>query len=260
MVGINMSREEKYNLLKCLLDMGEMLLESGAEISRVEDTIVRMGHAYGAVRTEVFVITSILSLTMEFGDGYVATETRRSVNEVNTDFRRIESINAISRECCADLMTLNELRRRVDQAAEGSKSYAAILTGSVLAAASFAMFFGGTAEDAAIAGILAIGICILQKYLSRTKVRIMESNLLVSLMLGLSAGVFSVVLPSLHMDKILIGDIMLLIPGLQMTNSIRNMLVGDTISGIVRLTESLMWAVAIACGIMVSLAVISRIK
>jgi uncharacterized membrane protein YjjP (DUF1212 family) len=88
----------------------------------------------------------------------------------------------------------------------------------------------------------------------------MESNLLVSLMLGLSAGVFSVVLPSLHMDKILIGDIMLLIPGLQMTNSIRNMLVGDTISGIVRLTESLMWAVAIACGIMVSLAVISRIK
>ena len=51
MVGTNMSREEKYTLLKCLLDMGEMLLESGAEISRVEDTIVRMGHAYGAVRT-----------------------------------------------------------------------------------------------------------------------------------------------------------------------------------------------------------------
>ena len=91
-----MSREEKYTLLKCLLDMGEMLLESGAEISRVEDTIVRMGHAYGAVRTEVFVITSILSLTMEFGDGYVATETRRSVNEVNTDFRRIESATRTS--------------------------------------------------------------------------------------------------------------------------------------------------------------------
>lgn len=198
--------------------MGEMLLESGAEISRVEDTIVRMGQAYGAVRTEVFVITSIISLTMEFGDGYVATETRRSVNEVNTDFRRIESINAISRECCMDSMTVSKLRKRVDQAAEGSKSYTAILTGSVLAASSFAMFFGG------------------------------------------AAGIFTAILPSLHLDKILIGDIMLLIPGIPMTNSIRNMLVGDTISGIVRLAESLMWAVAIAGGIMVALVVISYIQ
>ncbi|MBR3123847.1 MAG: threonine/serine exporter family protein [Mogibacterium sp.] len=240
--------------------MGEMLLESGAEISRVEDTIVRMGQAYGAVRTEVFVITSIISLTMEFGDGYVATETRRSVNEVNTDFRRIESINAISRECCADPMPVSRLRHRVYQAAEGSKSKLAIFIGSVLAAVSFAVFFGGAAGDAVIAGTLALGICILQKYLSGTKVRTMESNLLVSLLLGLTAGIFTVILPSLHLDKILIGDIMLLIPGIPMTNSIRNMLVGDTISGIVRLAESLMWAVAIAGGIMVALVVISYIQ
>jgi uncharacterized membrane protein YjjP (DUF1212 family) len=52
------------------------------------------------------------------------------------------------------------------------------------------------------------------------------------------------------MDKIMIGDIMLLIPGIAMTNSIRNMLVGDTISGIMRLIESLLWAGALALGFM----------
>ena len=67
-----MSTEDKYTLLRCLLDMGEMLLESGAEINRVEDTITRMGSAYGAERTDVFVITSIISITLVFGDGYTA--------------------------------------------------------------------------------------------------------------------------------------------------------------------------------------------
>ena len=58
------------------------------------------------------------------------------------------------------------------------------------------------------------------------------------------------------MDKILIGDIMLLIPGLAMTNAIRNMLGGNTISGLIRLTESLIWAGALAGGFMTAIMII----
>jgi uncharacterized membrane protein YjjP (DUF1212 family) len=58
------------------------------------------------------------------------------------------------------------------------------------------------------------------------------------------------------MDKILIGDIMLLIPGLAMTNSIRNMLGGNTISGLIRLTESLIWAGSLAGGFMTAFMII----
>ena len=60
-------------------------------------------------------------------------------------------------------------------------------------------------------------------------------------------------MPFLHADKIMIGDIMLLIPGIAMTNSIRNILVGNTISGIMRLIESLLWAGALACGYMTAI-------
>ena len=62
--------------------------------------------------------------------------------------------------------------------------------------------------------------------------------------------------PPLHLDKIMIGDIMLLIPGIAMTNSVRDILVGDTISGVMRLIESLLWAGSIAFGFMLAIRLI----
>ena len=62
------------------------------------------------------------------------------------------------------------------------------------------------------------------------------------------------------MDMILIGDIMLMIPGLAMTNAVRNMLVGDTISGVVRLAESLIWAGALAGGFMLSMLALQLLR
>ena len=59
--------------------------------------------------------------------------------------------------------------------------------------------------------------------------------------------------PFLNLDKIMIGDIMLLIPGIAATNSIRDMLMGDTISGMMRLIESILWAGALACGFMAAI-------
>ena len=82
--------------------------------------------------------------------------------------------------------------------------------------------------------------------------------LLVSLLTGLAIGIVANLIPALHMDKIMIGDIMLMIPGLAMTNALRNMLVGNTISGTMRLAESLIWAASLAGGFMVALAVVEK--
>ena len=72
-------------------------------------------------------------------------------------------------------------------------------------------------------------------------------------------GVVTGLIPALHMDKILIGGIMLLIPGLAMTNAVRNMLVGNTISGAVRLAETLIWAAALAGGFMVAMLIVQAV-
>ena len=73
-----------------------------------------------------------------------------------------------------------------------------------------------------------------------------------SFLTGCAICGFTLLCPFLHMDKIMIGDIMLLIPGIAMTNAIRDMLMGDTISGLMRLIESILWAGSLAVGFMAS--------
>ena len=133
------------------------------------------------------------------------------------------------------------------------------LGGSVLAAGGFAVFFGGSLWDGLVAAAFAAIIFLLQDRLGRTKLNAVAFNLLVSLVVGLLVGLVTAAIPALHMDMILIGDIMLLIPGLAITNAVRNLLVGDTISGAVRLAESLIWAAALAGGFMVAMTIVNAL-
>ena len=64
-----MERSTSSEILHQILNMGEMLLNAGAEIKRVEQTINRLGKAYGAARMDVFAITSSIVVTMSFPDG-----------------------------------------------------------------------------------------------------------------------------------------------------------------------------------------------
>ena len=78
---------------------GEMLLSSGAEVKRVEDTLSRMGAACGAEKVNIFVITASIMATMEFSGGVRVTQIRRISRSPKYDFRRLEALNRLSREC-----------------------------------------------------------------------------------------------------------------------------------------------------------------
>ena len=130
---MKLTNETQGQLLDCILDMGQLLLGCGAEISRVEDTLSRIGRAYGAAETDVFVITSIISLTMEFPGLEAVTETRRIVRDDGTDFYRLEKLNALSRAVCAEPLEISELRARIDAVAAGRKpspSFSAVRSGT----------------------------------------------------------------------------------------------------------------------------------
>ena len=253
---MTLTKEKQTELAECLLDMGALLLDCGAEISRVEETLMRMGRAYGARHVDAFAITSIITLTMEFADEDAITETRRIYSSAGTDFYRLEKLNDLSRSCCASPIPVAELKAKLEHVAAGKKPESVILWGSILAAGGFAVFFGGTVWDGLTAAAFALLICFLQKRLGRTQISTTGSNLFISFLIGLGVGLLCRLVPVLHMDMILIGDIMLLIPGIAMTNSIRNMLGGNTISGAVRLLESLIWAVALAGGFMTAMLIL----
>lgn len=86
----------KY-IMASIMDMGEILLTHGAEVSRIEDTIGRLCKAYGFARWDVFTITSSVIVTATLADGRTITQTRR-IRERDTDLGRVEKVNALSRK------------------------------------------------------------------------------------------------------------------------------------------------------------------
>lgn len=109
-------------LLQLLLETGERLMASGAEVKRVEDTLERIGVAYGAERMNVFVITSSIVITLERSDGTLLTHTRR-ITKSGTDFLALERINALSRECCKEPLPLDLFEQRLRECVPPKKQW-----------------------------------------------------------------------------------------------------------------------------------------
>ena len=240
-------------LLHCMLDMAEEMTACGAEVNRIEDTLTRLGLAYGAERMNVFVITSSIVVTMDFPDGRHMTQSRRILNSGGTDFKKLEALNELSRRCCADPMPVWQLNEEIQKVETSALRRRYLYLGSMLAASAFAVFFGGGLWDGVAAACFAVLICILQERLMPICMNKVTFNLLCSIVVGIGICLAARWIPVLHMDKIMIGDIMLLIPGIAMTNAVRDVLVGDTITGIMRFIETFLWAGALACGFMAAI-------
>lgn len=107
--------------------------------------------------------------------------------------------------------------------------------------------------DGCAAALIAVAIWFLDLYFRKIVPSQMMYLLFAAFIMGTLAMSFKFTGLPFHADKIMIGDIMLLIPGIPATNSIRDMLMGDTISGLMRLIESILWAGALACGFMAAI-------
>ncbi len=236
--------------LHTFLDIGVALLNSGAEIFRVEDTLNRMGYACGATQMNVFVITSSIVVTMEFPGEGARTQTRRIHDGSGNDFTKLEQLNDLSRRFCRQPFSAAELRKEFKRInAEESKIFLKLL-GSILAASAFTLFYGGGFWDSLAAGLAAALIWLLQQYFRPVCMNEVTFQFAASFLVGCAICGMVFLCPSLHMDKIMIGDIMLLIPGLMATNAMRDVLIGDTLSGIIRLIAALLLAAALALGFM----------
>ncbi len=243
---------EKQFLVKCLLDLGESLLLAGAEINRVEDSLSRVATNYGALKVDIFVLTSVINITVTFKDNSLETQTRRLNANAVTDFEKIEELNALCRNCVN--MNIREFDKALHnsflQAPEKIKQY----IGSFLTAGGFALFFGGSIYDSLIAGFFALLICFLQLHYSNICPNKVFFYLTSSLVIGVGIFACCLLSPQFNSDMIIIGDIMLLIPGLAITNAVRDIIIGDTVSGLIKFSESLLWAISLAGGFMLAMS------
>ena len=248
-----MTEREQRQLVSRALDIGERMLLCGGEVSRVEDTVSRILKSYGAQRVEVFTILSFMSLTAVFDGETVLTENRRvSIVAYSNDFTRMEQLNALSREVCATLPGLPVLEEKlaVIDLPPRKKQFRELylLLGYILSGTGFALFFGGSWRDALGAGLCCLAVWFLNWFLKRAALQRLFHAFFVSFIAGALCYLMILLGLGEHPGQVMMAVIMVLIPGIAITNAMREMLISDTISGILRLVESLLIATAVAFG------------
>lgn len=248
----NLQDKDRVAMLRCMLDIGELLLISGAEIYRVEDTINRIGDAYGIASTDILAITENINLAIIFPDGENLCGNRRITTSASNDFVKICLLNELSRKICKNPIPVEDLEANIRSIRETKQEPYVLYVGNFLIAFGFALYFGGNVYDALVSSFCGLLIAIMQKKLQPVCPNNVTFSFLSSFITGFIICAF-VNAFDLHRDMIMIGDIMLLIPGFAITISLRDILVGDTLSGILRLIESILIAGAIAGGFMLAM-------
>jgi uncharacterized membrane protein YjjP (DUF1212 family) len=211
-------------IMHCVVDIGEEMLRSGAEVRRVEDSMERMFAAYGARRSDVLAIASGIHVTVVTGQGHTLTQTRR-VRTVSNNYGKVDALNALSRAVCEGKPEAAEIRTRLSAITDAKReSPVWRFLGGILGAAAFAVFFGGTVADGLIAALISLPYTASELWLRRPDMNPVVYNFVWSLIMGLLAqGAVAAGIGG-HADMIMIGCIMLPIPGALVTASLRDML------------------------------------
>ncbi|HKM35560.1 MAG TPA: threonine/serine exporter family protein [Lachnospiraceae bacterium] len=242
-------KENPAQLLSAILDVGETMLISGAEVNRVENTIQHMAVAYGFSKVNVFAITSSIVVTVYEPEGNIYTQTRR-IKVFETDMYKVERCNSLSRAVCKEPLCLKELMDQIDEM-KNQKGYSEIVTLCIygFVAAVFTGFFGGSVRDMVAALICGLTLRLILWTGRKLKVQ----NIILTIFCSAVIAFVTLLLVKAGLgestDKIIIGNIMLLIPGMSLTTSLRDMINGDLISGLLGLCEAVIRAVAIAGGV-----------
>jgi uncharacterized membrane protein YjjP (DUF1212 family) len=243
-------------LLNVAVELGCQLMSSGAEIYRVEESVCRLLQAYDLDSPEVFAIPSCVIVSITTPEGHPITRMRR-IGSHGTDIELLERCNQLCRWLCAQSPPVDEAQALVSALSSQGGQYASwqVLLGYGAAPAFFSPLFGGGIRDsmAALAGGLAVGLCLLygrrltgSNSFFRTAVCSAVGALMSLLLVRLGLGV--------SLDTVTISVLMVLVPGVALTNAMREIMAGDIISGLFRAAEAILTASAIAIGSAVGVA------
>ncbi len=241
-------------LLGCALKLGRRLLECGAEIYRVEESIQRMCLAYGAQSADVYAVPTAIIATVQMDAEHVVTQTCR-INQRGTDLNQVAALNALCRMVCICPVSYEQFQRdfeRIERQTSYPNRLLCVACGGV--AAFFTWLFGGSLGEGIWAFLIGVVLQIYVFYSGRFGMHPIFTNLLGGIWISFAALIGMSLGLAANYDVIIIGAIMPLVPGLLMTNSIRDMIAGDFMSGISRFCEALLIAAGIAAGAAIPLS------
>ncbi|HEX3016283.1 MAG TPA: threonine/serine exporter family protein [Caproicibacter sp.] len=241
-----MSKSQK--ILNLAVAVGEELLKNGAEIYRVQDTIIHIIEAFGITDYNVYVISNGIFATVNENQ----EDAHSSVRHVplgNVNLNRIAEINQLSRDLCGHSMTVEKAYDVLDQSCKTKCNpfYIQVLSYG-MGSACFCYLFGGSVFDSLAAFILGVVLGVYSVDANRRRKSKFVSCILGSAIVTAGSILFSRGF-AISTDKVIIGAIIPLVPGVSFTTSVREFFNGDYLSGSIHLIDALLIAACIAIGV-----------
>lgn len=242
-------------LINLALDAGEIMLQSGAETYRVQDTMKRMLSVTGRDKIEALALSTMLIVTLpreEKGPLSMA----RGIEDRSVNFEKICAVNALSRNFVSGRITLEEAIAQIENIHK-TPTFKPLtrMLGYGLTSGGFSLVYSQSLPDGIVAFFVGVLLGVLLYSVNKRKAPYFLGTFLGGLLTATCACLFQAALPSLHIDNIIIGGIMPLLPGLTMTKAIRDLLEGNFISGNSKMMEALLIAAAIAGGTATALGI-----
>ena len=236
-------------LLSCIMRIGRLMVESGAEIYRVEESLERVLRAYGAKEVNVFAITSNIMVSVECDD-YVIKNYSCRIRNVGTHVERVDRLNDLVRRLAAEAPEVEVVEAEVEKILamkEYSNNEIAFANG--LIACSFSVFFGArNVEEIVMALMLGMSVGVCSSQLEGLKANRLLNRFSCSFLVTFLTFLLAKMGLIMSVDEVIIGILMTLVPGCGFTNALRDLFTGDSISGALRLIEAILVAFAIAGG------------
>lgn len=241
------------HILDIILKIAYDMLVAGSEVGLVEQQIERMCRTYRMEEVEVFIITSSIIVSVKDKNGNLFTQTRR-IKRYQTDFYRIELLEQLIAYIEKNAPEVDDINRKrkamelmVKQEHRWKNEISEYMLFSIVSMV-FTLFFGGTFVDAVAAFICGFLIKLSMKSMENVKANRFITNLTASVVGAFGAWLLYKLTIPISIDKVNIGNIMLLIPGLATVNAFKDLISGEIITGLLRLTDALIQAVAVAFG------------
>ncbi len=236
-------------VLECAMQAGNILLRNGAEIFRVEETIIRICRHFGVESEKAFVLSNGIFITAgNEKESFFARVEHIPVRGARLD--RVAAVNQLSREIAEGRYSIEEVKRRLDEIERlpGKPAWARVLASSA-GCACFCLMFGGSLMDCVGAGLTGFFLYLYILKISEPHL----SKIIGNIGGGALITVLCILFYHIHLgdaiNHMIIGSVMPLVPGIAFTNGVRDIADGDYIAGSVRMLDALLVFVCIAVGV-----------
>lgn len=243
------NEKEQRQALEAAMLAGHILLENGAEIFRVEETMIRICRHFGIESASSFVLTNGIFTTAGNQREQIFAKVQH-IPVSGAHLNRVAAVNQLSREIESQNLTIEEVRERLDQIDRmPGKSKPMQIFASGVGSACFCYLFGGSCRDALAAFFTGVILYTYVLFISGPHLSKIVGNIGGGALVTFLCAFFGVLGVGQHLNYMIIGSIMPLVPGVAFTNSIRDIADGDYISGSVRMLDALLVFFCIAIGV-----------